>query len=663
LANSDLTIALAGNPNTGKTSVFNALTGSTQAVGNWPGVTVEKKTGRMFADDVQAEIVDLPGTYSLSAFTEDEIVARDFLVKNTPDVAINVVDSTTLEHSFFLTLQLIELEVPLVIALNMQDEAQKKGIKIDSVKLSRILGVPVVETVGSTGRGMAELKKTAIQVGKSKQKSHYKVDFGTDIESSARKIECAISSDEVAKTSYKTHFFAHKLLEKDPQVEHELDSIAHSEKVHETVGMEIKKLAKIYGDDIETLVADRRYAAANGLAKMVTISSPQGKAEVTDAIDSVLINKFFGIIFFLVILWGIFQLTFFLGNPIGELIGTGLDRLGTWIKQALQALPWLGGMLHDAIINGVGGVLALFPNIFILFVFLSALEDSGYMARIAFVMDGLMSRIGLSGKAFVPFVIGFGCSVPAVMATRTLESKRDRIITILSAPLVTCSARMEVLVFVAGAFFGASAGNFVWAVVALSLALSVGTAKLFGLVLFKNQPPTPLLIELPPYRVPTIRSVLIHTWDRAKHFIKKAGGVILIGSLVFWVASSIPWGARLEDTIIGQIGHFISFVFTPLGLDWHASVALLFGIVAKEVVIAVFGQLGDGSHDNISKWYSASSALVLMVFLNLYTPCLATIAATKAEAGWKWATFQIAYSLALAWIMAFLTVKVSAIFL
>ncbi len=427
--------------------------------------------------------------------------------------------------------------------------------------------------------------------------------------------------------------------------------------------MEIKKLAKIYGDDIETLVADRRYAAANGLAKMVTISSPQGKAEVTDAIDSVLINKFFGIIFFLVILWGIFQLTFFLGNPIGELIGTGLDRLGTWIKQALQALPWLGGMLHDAIINGVGGVLALFPNIFILFVFLSALEDSGYMARIAFVMDGLMSRIGLSGKAFVPFVIGFGCSVPAVMATRTLESKRDRIITILSAPLVTCSARMEVLVFVAGAFFGASAGNFVWAVVALSLALSVGTAKLFGLVLFKNQPPTPLLIELPPYRVPTIRSVLIHTWDRAKHFIKKAGGVILIGSLVFWVASSIPWGARLEDTIIGQIGHFISFVFTPLGLDWHASVALLFGIVAKEVVIAVFGQLGDGSHDNISKWYSASSALGLMVFLNLYTPCLATIAATKAEAGWKWATFQIAYSLALAWIMAFLTVKVSAIFL
>lgn len=657
-------VALAGNPNSGKTSIFNALTGSTQYVGNWPGVTVEKKSGRACYKGQDFEIIDLPGTYSLSAFTDDEVVARNYLVKEKPDVVVNVVDATALEHSLFLTLQILELGLPTVIALNMSDEAEKQNIYIDAEKLSKMLGIPVIKTVGLTGKGIIELLSNAKDVAEKKIKSKYQVDYGKDIELSTKKIENALNKSEVLRTGYPVHFFAHKVLENDAQVAAELESIEHSEEIHTAVQKELAWLKSIYGNDIDILVADKLYSCANGITRSVVSRGKQSRIHFTEVLDSILLSRFFGVLMFLAVLWGVFQMTFVIGNPIAELIGLGLSKLGELVSLGLGGIPWLNSLIVDGIINGVGGVLTFFPNIFILFVFLSILEDSGYMARVAFLMDNIMSRIGLSGKAFVPYVISFGCSVPAVMATRTLESKRERIITILTAPLVSCSSRMEVMVFLAGLYFGVHAGSVAWGITAFGILLAIGMAKFFSVTLFKQDKPTPLIIELPPYRAPTIRSVLIHTWDRSKHFIKKAGGVILVGSLAFWALSSLPWGTTIEGSFIGKIGHSLEFLVAPLGLDWKAVIALLFGFIAKEVVISVFNQISCTCNvGQICDWFTPSAAIGFMLFLNLYTPCLATIAATKAEAGWKWALFQIAYSLMLAWLVAFAAYRIGGLFL
>ncbi len=658
-------VAIAGNPNAGKTSIFNGLTGSSQAVGNWPGVTVEKKTGKICFLGNDIELVDLPGTYSLSAYSDEEVISRNYLVKKKPDVVINVVDATALEHSLFLTLQLVELGLPMVIALNMSDEAMKAGIKIDTQKLSKVLGVPVVPTVGTSSRqGLKELLEQVIKVAFERKVPKYKVDYGAEIERSTKQIEGLLVAPEVAKTSYNVHFFAHKILENDSEIAKELEQIVHDEAIHNKVGAEVARLKAIYGDDIETLVADRRYAAANGLAKLVVTGSYEERRRVSDLIDLLLTNRFVGVIIFLGILWGVFQLTYLIGNPIGEWIGFGLSKLGEIVSSWLSNVPFLGQMLSGGVIEGVGGVLVFFPNIFILFVFLSLLEDSGYMARVAFVMDGIMSKIGLSGKAFVPFVIGFGCSVPAIMATRTLDSKRERIITMLTAPLVSCSARMEVLVFLSSIFFAKAAGSVVWAVFAFGILMAIVMAKIFSATFFKGQPAAPLLIELPHYRVPTMLSVLLHTWERSKHFIKRAFGIIFVGSLVFWLLSNIPFGVGIEHSIIGRIGHSLEFLVLPLGLDWRAVVALLFGFVAKEVLIPVFSQLDPSAgSSSMQSWYAPSSALGMLIFFNMYTPCLATIAAIKAEAGTRWALFSVAYGLALGWIMAFLANLIGNLFM
>ncbi len=748
-------IGLAGNPNAGKTSVFNHITGAMQTTGNWPGVTVSKVSGKCSVKNEKMNIVDLPGTYSLSAHSEDELVAREYIVKDNPDVVINVLDATALEHNLFLTLQIIELGVPVVIALNMTDEAKKRDLKVDAKRLSNILGVPVIETIGTSGEGVKELMCAVLDVAKSRKRSNYLVDYGPEIEHSTQKIQEVLSETEIAKTKYPPHFFAHKLLENDKAICNEVETIKHPELVHEIVNKEIKRLKGIFGDDVETLVIDRRYEQARIISKEV-VKGIVRRQRFVDKIDRFLANRFIGIPIFGIVMWGIFYATFTWGAPLSDWVAEGLAWIDTTLFGALVdsssvLVSNIGNFLSGVINDGIGGILVFFPFIVILFLILSFLEDSGYMARIAYIMDGIMSKVGLSGKAFIPYVVSFGCAVPGVVATRTLDSKRERILTILTAPLVSCVTRMEVFFFLAAIFFAGSAlaqSLVVWSVFIFGILLAITLVAIFSKIFFKNEPATPLLIELPPYRWPTLRSVLIHTWDRTKHFLQKAGGVILIGAIIFWIlsntptsgitSSATPWfivllvlalwmvinsvfSKRLykntetrsktvktiniipfvlivgvfvlgvmphislsvdaiEQSLVGKIGHSLEWFVRPLGLDWRAVIALIAGFVAKELLISIFGVLGNFAEDAepggleagqnpegtpavIATWYTTPAVLGMMVFFNLYSPCLATIGAIKAEAGWKWMWFSIAYGIALGWIMSFIVYQVGSLFI
>ncbi len=740
----DVQVGVAGNPNAGKTSVFNHITGAMQTTGNWAGVTVSKVSGKCNVSGTKMNIVDLPGTYSLSAHSEDELVARNYIVKEQPDVVINVVDATALEHNLFMTLQLVELGVPMVIALNMYDQAEKRDLKVDASRLSKILGVPVVPTVGTSGKGIKKLMQEVLKVVKSHKRSSFLVDYGPEIEHSTQKIQEVLSETEIAKTKYPPHFFAHKLLEGDKKIEEEVETIEHPEIVHNIVESEINRLKKLFGDDVETLVIDRRYEQARIISKEV-IKGIERRQRFVDRIDRFLANRFIGLPFFGILMYGIFYATFTWGAPISDWLAEGLG----WIDSVLFAsltgssstlISNIGNFLSGVINDGIGGILVFFPFIIILFLFLSFMEDSGYMARIAYIMDGIMSKIGLSGKAFIPYVVSMGCTVPGVMATRTLDSKRERILTILTTPLVACVTRMEVFFFLAAIFFAGSAimqSMVVWSVFIFGILLAVILVAVFSKIFFKNEPATPLLIELPPYRWPTVRSVLIHTWDRTKHFLQKAGGIILIGAVVFWILSNTPSGGVasngnlsmwiaiisalvlwmiantvfakslyqnpasrpkivktinlisfvaivgifvfgimphislsvevIEQSVIGSIGHSLEWMVKPLGLDWRAVIALLTGFIAKELLISVFATLGNFGEDGvgssvIATWYNTPAILGLMVFFNLYAPCLATIGAIKSEAGWKWMWFSVVYGIALGWIMAFIVYRIGMLF-
>lgn len=644
-------IAVAGNPNSGKSTVFNQLTGSYQTTGNWTGVTVDSATGKRKVGDVEVVFIDLPGTYSLSSHSQDEKVARDYILTQKPDAIINVVDATALEHNLFLTLQLLELDVPTVIALNMFDIIEKKGQKVDINKLSAEFGVPVVPTSGVKGKGIDELAKIACKTALENRKPSFATHYGKDIEESAQAIQNALLADEVAKTIYPLHFFAHKLLERDPSVEESLETIEHPEAVHKIVHREIKKLSDANGD-VETLVADRRYELAHNISRKVS-SIPQ-RSSIVDKIDTIVLGRFAMPIFAL-ILFAIFTLTFQIADPLSGWIANGINWLGSFFETSLAG--WPGAMLKSVIADGVGGVLSLIPNIFILFVFIAGLEDSGYMARVAYIMDGLMSKIGLSGKAFIPFVVAYGCSVPAVMATRALDTKRERVVTMLTAPFVSCSSRLAVLFFLAPLFFKT----------ALTQSIAVGSVFAFGVImallmvkvlsgtLFKNDKPSALLIELPPYRIPSAKSIWNNSFDRVRHFLTKAGTIIFLGSLIFWVLSYFPIGKTLEQSFVGSIARFLEPFVAPIGLDYRAVIALLFGFVAKEIVASVMTQIEGQTGNPIVSWFaSGASAVSFMVFFNLYTPCLATVAAIKAEAGWKWAAFSIFYGIAIAWLGSFI---------
>jgi len=656
-------IALAGNPNSGKTSVFNELTGMSQHVGNWPGVTIEKIVGKKHIDGMELEIVDLPGTYSLSPYSPDERVARDYLLLERPDVVCVVVDASNLERNLYFVAQLVELDLPLVIALNMIDIAKSRGIEIDIDKLSTLAGAPVIPTVARSGKGIDELTSAIIDVA-GKPYSPVTLNYGKEAEGAILEVESIISvAPPLALRCHTSRYLSASLLAGDAEIkEMILTASPNSAEVRRKIAKVRLKMETRLHTDGESVLANARHGWASGIYHEVVRDPHHDEPTGTDRIDDVLLHRFFGIPIFAGIMFVIFWSTFNIGAyPMGW-IESFFEWLGGWLSAAMLSVgasETLVSMVVDGALAGVGGVLIFVPNIIILFFFVSILEDSGYMARAAFLMDKIMHRMGLHGKSFIPIIIGFGCTVPAVMSTRTLENREDRLLTILILPFVLCSARVPVFVLFSSALFESNQGLIMFSMYALSIAISILAAKVLKMLLFKGLS-TPFVMELPPYHKPAFKGVLLHTWERAWAFIRKAGTVILVGSIIIWALGSLPPGAEYAsaDSLAGKIGRIFQPLVKTFGSDWKGAVSLLFGFVAKEIVVATLAVLAkSGGESNLVEGlrqiYTPLSAYTFMIFTLIYTPCIATIAAIKKETGtWKWAIFSALFSTALAWALA-----------
>jgi len=665
----EIVVALAGNPNSGKTSLFNSLTGARQHVGNWPGVTVEKKEGELSSEGKRVRVVDLPGTYSLGAYSEDELIARNYILQDGPDVVINVVDATNLERNLYLTAQLLEMGANLVVALNMSDEARARNINIDVEGLSRHLGVPVVPTVATRSEGRRELISRVLAAAGAPGKASLKLDYGREVDEEIEVLENCIASHPVLAERYPPRWLAIKLLENDADVREEVENTGATEVLAQAdEGM--RRLRELFGEDVESIIAHRRYGFISGLTRETVKRSQTLEERVTtsDRIDRVVTNRYLGIPVFLAAVWIVFQFTFRLGDPM---IGW-VEGLSEWAGGAAsRALTMVGApelivsLVSDGIIGGLGSVLVFIPPIFFLFFAISLLEDSGYMARAAYVMDRLMHLLGLHGRSFIPLLIGFGCNVPGIMATRTLDNRKDRLITILINPLMSCAARLPVYVLFAGAFFTANQGLVIFSLYLLGIILAIIVAKLLKTFVFKGET-SPFVMELPPYRVPTLKSVFIHMWERGSAFVRRAGTIIFGVVVLVWMLSNLPAGVDYasQDSLIGHLGAFIAPVFKPAGFGtWEAAAALAFGILAKEVVVGTLGILygveEGGLTGAIQQHWTPLSAYAFMVMTLIYVPCAATIGAIRRETNsWGWTGFAVAYSLVLGWIMAVLVFQV-----
>ncbi len=711
----NFTIALAGNPNSGKTTIFNNLTGTRQKVGNWPGVTVEKKEGHIHKYGYDLKIVDLPGTYSLTPFSIEEIVSRNFILEERPDVVIDIIDSSNLERSLYLATQLRELDCCKVIfALNMRDLAHARGIKINARKLSELLDVPVVFTVGNKNEGVDALLKKAIEVAESDSESpkKRKVKYSKDIADSILRLQNFIENQQIENLPYDSRWLAIKLIEDDELVKKRIlqQTESKTHPVLDEAQVYRRRLTALFDDDPEIIMTDERYGFIAGIIKEVVTTSTKQRVDISRNIDLVLTNRFLGFPIFIFFIWAMFQLTFTLGAYPMDWIDSGVAWLSTSVDAMLPS-SLFKDLLVNGIIAGVGSIIIFLPNILILFLCIALFEDTGYMARAAFLMDKIMHLIGLHGKSFIPMLMGFGCSVPAIMATRTLESEKDRILTILITPFMSCSARLPIYIVLAGTFFSAKAGTVIFSIYLTGIIFAVITGRIFRSTLLTGAD-APFVMELPPYRVPMVKSLLIHMWDRSKMFLKKMGGVILIGSIVIWTLSSFPQNIRYsmdydseisrikaefetriaasngsesrvleekrdsavsellkaqkaektEKSFMGHIGKAITPVFSPIGIDWRGSVALLTGFVAKEIVVSTLGVLYAGEkedEDALSKALLSSNmtplaALAMMVFVLFYMPCIAAIAAIKRETNSiKWALVSIAHTTSVAWFMAF----------
>ncbi|MCP1715450.1 ferrous iron transport protein B [Methanocalculus alkaliphilus] len=659
-----ITVALTGNPNVGKTTLFNTLTGSRQHVGNWPGVTVEKKEGTCEHAGRTIEVTDLPGTYSLTAYSADEVVARNFIIEDRPDVVVQVVDASNLERNLYLTMQLAELGRPVIIALNMVDVAEGRGDTIDERRLAELLAMPVIRTVGTSGKGLEDLLDAVVAIAAKGEKHTHTIGYGDNAEALISDLVGILDDDPDLAPRYPLRWLAVRLIEGDADIRRVVSGSSVGDAV-------FARLADIDFDEYEATLADKRYEAIGAILPQACTICVR-KMTGSDMIDRVVTNKYLGIPIFLALMWGAFQLTFAVAEPFME----GIEHIFGWLGEGVAAsvgTEWLASLLGDGVIGGVGGVLVFVPNIFILFLILSILEGSGYLARGAFIMDRLMYAIGLPGKSFIPMLMGFGCNVPAIMSTRTIEDERDRLITILVNPFISCGARLPVYILFAGVFFGRDAGNVIFGLYVLGILVAILSAKLFRSTVLPGES-SPFIMEMPPYRIPTLKNALLNMWEKGSTYLKKAGGIILIGSLIVWFLASFPAGVEYgsEESFAGMIGKTVEPLVAPLGLDWKIAVALIFGFVAKEIVVSSLGVLYGAEEGSAAlsdalladPALSTAGALAVMVFVLLYMPCVATLAIIRKETGsWRWATFSVIYGLVVAWVLAFVTFHLAGFFL
>lgn len=691
-----INIALIGNPNCGKTSMFNQLSGATEHVGNYSGVTVEAKQGRFKHKGYTFNIVDLPGTYSLAAYSPEELYVRRYLEQETPDVIVNVVVASNLERNLYLTTELIDMDRSMVIALNMYDELENSGSKLDHELLGKMIGVPIVPTISKSGLGMDELLERIIAVyeGKDESVRHIHVTLGDDISEAISPIKELIKKEASIAPKFSARYLAIKFLEKDREVEAMVRKAASYSEMCRLRESGRKKVEESRDEDVTAAIAAEKYGFIDGALAETMSGERETSTRATAIIDAFVTNRLFGIPLFLGVMFLVFWLTFSIGAYPMEWIERGVETLNAFIDGNFPAGP-LKDMISDGIIGGVGSVIVFLPNILILYACISFMEDSGYMARAAFIMDRAMHRMGIHGKSFIPLLMGFGCNVPAVMATRTIESRSSRLITILINPFMSCSARIPVFLLLIGTFFSAHAALMFFAMYGLGVGIAMLTARLLRRFIWKKDE-TPFVMELPPYRVPTLKATLRHTWGKGKEYIKKMGGIILVACIVVWALDYFPRHDEpsevqtsltandtqinpAHDSYLEMIGKVVNPVMEPLGMNWRATVAAIAGIPAKEIVVSTMGVLytGDNDADNSrlstkltapstitgEPDFTPASALAFMVFILLYCPCIATVIAIVKEAGsWKYGAFAVGYNTLIAWIVAFAVYHIALLF-
>lgn len=712
-----INVALVGNPNCGKTSLFNLASGAHEHVGNYSGVTVDAKEGYFDFQGYHFKIVDLPGTYSLSAYSPEEVYVRKHIIEETPDIIINVIDSSNLERNLYLTTQLIDMNVRVVAALNMYDEFEKSGNKLDTVQLSKLFGIPMIPTVCKKGLGVDQLFHTIIEIyegadfigkdgklneeiiegiknwhnkyvpdheysqGDEKQEAHnhtYRhihINHGPEIEHGIKAIQDVLKKNVSLRDRFSTRFLAIKSLERDREVENIIMTLPEKDEIIAVRDAEEKKIVAALKEDCETAITNAKYGFITGALRETFVENRKDDKQMTKALDAIFTNKFWGYPVFFLMMYIMFECTFVLGEYPMHWIEWLVDRLSDFVSGSMADGP-LKDMIVDGIIGGVGGVIVFLPNILILYFCISIMEDSGYMARAAFIMDKIMHKMGLHGKSFIPLIMGFGCNVPAVMATRTIENRKSRLVTMLIVPLMSCSARLPVYILFAGAFFPKHSGLVMFSMYVIGIFFSVIMARIFTRFFVKGDD-SPFVMELPPYRMPTSKSILLHTWEKGKQYLKKMGGIIMIASIIIWFlgyypnhdAYSTP-SEQQENSYIGMVGKVIEPVIKPLGFDWQLGVGLISGAGAKELVVSTLSVLytDDAGSDNanIASRLDISPlvAFCFMLFVLLYFPCVATVAAIKEESGgWKWAIFTMVYTTLLAWVVTFIVYQIGSLFI
>ena len=681
-----INVALVGNPNCGKTSLFNYVCGTHERVGNYSGVTVDAKEGTFHHKGYTFNIVDLPGTYSLSAYTPEELYVRHHLNEEQPDVVLNILDASNLERNLYLTTQLIDMDMRMVIALNIYDELEKRGDKFDHESLGRMIGAPIVPTISKTGMGVEALFDRIIQVYEEQDPivRHIHINYGDILEKAIEHLHRDYPDHNEMGRSISHRYLSIKLLEGDPEVSRNVEALPNGQQILQIRDKEVAQIESLMETDSETAFTDARYGFISGALRETYQQNKIKDVTATQVIDLFVTHKILGFPIFLFFMWAMFETTFQLGSYPMEWIEWLVDAISSFCRSQLPEGA-LKDLIVDGIIAGVGGVIVFLPNIVILYAFISFMEDSGYMARAAFIMDRIMHKMGLHGKSFIPLVMGFGCNVPAVMATRTIESRNSRMITMLITPLMSCSARLPVYVLLTGVFFPQNSSMVLLCIYTFGILLSVLMARLFKRFLF-NQEEVPFVMELPPYRMPTGRSILIHMWERSKQYLQKMGGIILIASVIIWFLGYFPRGSETSTTLeqqqnsyIGQIGQAIEPVMAPLGFDWKISISLLSGMAAKEIIVSTLSVLYTGNEEEDGQALSARLqqdlypdgspvftplvALCLMLFTLIYFPCVATISAIVQEShSWKWGLFTVVYTCLVAWITTFLCYQIGHLF-